>query len=98
MEINGLSSYQSVKPNKPAEPTAPAGGNIENRQPPSEPPPPQSLSDSSSVNEEALQLLEEILSQYTSLSELTDEEQDELSTKLEEAGLTGQGSVLNTTA
>jgi hypothetical protein len=40
MEINNNDfsiSYQQMKPTKPVEPTPPPGGNIENRQPPSEP-------------------------------------------------------------
>ena len=40
MEIGGVSSsYGIIKPQKPAEPQAPPGGNIENRQPPPEPQP-----------------------------------------------------------
>jgi hypothetical protein len=38
MEINSnIFAHQPVKPVKPSEPTPPPGGNIENRQPPSEP-------------------------------------------------------------
>lgn len=41
MEIGGVSSsYAYVRPQKPVEPQAPPGGNIENRQPPPEPQPP----------------------------------------------------------
>lgn len=32
-----VSSMTQAKPNKPAAPTPPAGGNVENRQPPPEP-------------------------------------------------------------
>lgn len=38
MEIGGVSSfYGVVRPQKPTAPQPPAGGNIENRQPPPEP-------------------------------------------------------------
>ncbi len=51
MEISGTLGYAQVpgiKPQKPAAPTPPPGGNIENRQPPREPlPPAQSRSGSS---------------------------------------------------
>ncbi len=37
MQINGISAMQQMTPVKPQAPTPPPGGNIENRQPPSEP-------------------------------------------------------------
>jgi hypothetical protein len=37
MEVNMNYQIEPMKPAKPAEPVSPPGGNIENRQPPSEP-------------------------------------------------------------
>lgn len=48
MTINSSINSVNVRPEKPAAPLAPPGGNIENRQPPSEPLPPVQLSDNSS--------------------------------------------------
>ncbi len=65
MKISSISAFQPMKSSKPSEPTPPPGGNIENRQPPSEPTGPsgvqknpdlsvQSVSNSKAANPEKL--------------------------------------------
>lgn len=108
MDINSLNSssvYQSLasaqttKPQQPAAPTPPPGGNIENRQPPSEPSPPGSSSGTSyGVNFDALSTLQSILNDYTDVSALSNNQQDEISSRLRNAGLLQPGSLLHVTA
>jgi hypothetical protein len=63
------SSVQSAKPTKPAAPTPPPGGNVENRQAPSEPSAPtQSNGGSYGVNFDALRTMQSIVRDYNGCS------------------------------
>lgn len=103
--ISGSSTYQSVssaqpaKPAKPTAPTPPPGGNIENRQAPSEPSAPtQSGSTSYGVNFTALSKAQSILGDYTDISALDSNQQKEVTSRLRDAGLLEPGSLLHVTA
>jgi len=95
MDIGNISTAQ------PTAPTPPPGGNIENRQPPSAPPPPpqtDGTSESDKVNYDTLELLREILDDYSDVSGLNSEKQSELTSRLQGAGLLEPGILFNTTA
>lgn len=106
MEINSITAYQPVQPNKPSAPTPPPGGNIENRQPPSEPSAPSrptdiqanDTSNSNGVNYSTLRSLQEILGNYSDVSSLGNEKRNELTSRLQDAGLLEPGALLDTTA
>ena len=59
-------------------------------------PPPPKGENSASVNQENIQLLQSILEQYTDLSNLSAQEEQELSDILLEAGLLEPGALINT--
>jgi len=98
MEINGVNTYQPAQPAKPVAPTPPPGGNIENRQPPSEPSKPTSSTDTSTVNYSALRSLQEILNEYSDVSNLNKDKQVELTSLLQSSGLLEPGAIINATA
>jgi len=83
MEISNISAYQPMKPIKPAEPTPPPGGNIENRQPPSESSKPAGPSNTGTVNNSALQSLQKILNNYSDMSNLDKNIPVELASQLQ---------------
>jgi hypothetical protein len=92
-----------MKPNKPAAPTPPPGGNIENRKPPSEPSAPArqgepSTSDEGTVNYTALRMLQTILDDYSDVSKLEKNEQADLSSRLRDAGFLKPGALIDVSA
>ncbi len=100
VEISNTNSYQQMKPTAP---TAPPGGNIENRKPPSPPQKPENVpqatqSASTGVNLTSLQMPQDILSDFSNVSELNTEQQEALTTRLSDANLLAPGSLINTTA
>lgn len=60
------------------------------------PPPPPSGSEMGEVNSEALQMLQDILSEYSDLSSLSADQQDELNSTLLSSGLLDPGALFDT--
>lgn len=100
MNIDGVSNIQYAKPAKPQQPTPPQGGNIENRQPPAEPSAPSGsesngISSEIKVNYSSLKTLQEILADYSDVSNLETGQREELKARLNKSGLLAPGALID---
>lgn len=102
VSTNQMSANQQIKPTKPQEPTPPPGGNVENRQAPAEPSQPSGTSssqgESNGVNYNAVRTFQLIIEDYDDVSTLNSEKRNELSSRMENAGLLTPGALISTTA
>ncbi|MBF0471079.1 MAG: hypothetical protein HQL48_06850 [Gammaproteobacteria bacterium] len=87
-----MTSYQTQTLAKPAAPTPPPAGNIENRQPPAAASAPATAALATGVNREAMSALEKIVSSPANGSG------QEMNSQLAASGLMEPGSIINTSA
>ena len=77
--------------------TPPLDGNIKDRQPPSEPSPPSGSVNNSVVNYSNLRTLQEILENYSDISNLGNEDQTELNAPMQKSGMLEPDALRNAT-
>ncbi|MEQ1638137.1 MAG: hypothetical protein ABL903_15765 [Methylococcales bacterium] len=99
MNINSVPTFN--QPVKPSKPVTPPSGNIENRQPPTEPSKPNTVNstqalNNTSIDANVLQSLQDIFKNYDDVSKLDQKGLNELSSRLKEAGLLESGTFINT--